>query len=88
MIHDKPYVVVYGRDRCGWTKKYLRDLENEGIEVRYEIVDSKEVCNVLHPRMEKAGLKTTRYYLPVIVNAQIFIRPELNTVLEAYRNHE
>jgi len=88
-LYDRPYVVVYGRDRCGWTQKYLRDLENEGIEVIYERVDSKEVCDELHPRMEKAGLDTRRYNLPVIdVNTQMFIRPELNIILKAYKNYE
>jgi len=35
--YEKPYVVVYGRDSCGWTQKYLSDLRNEGIEVIYNL---------------------------------------------------
>lgn len=88
-LYDKPYVVVYGRDSCGWTQKYLGDLKNEGIEVIYKSVDSKEVCDELHPRMENAGLDTGIYNLPVIdVNAQMFIRPELNKVLQAYKHYK
>ena len=87
--YEKPYVVVYGRDACGWTQKYLSDLRIEGIDAIYKIVDDDEVSDELHARMEKAGLNTTSYYLPVIdVNGQIFIRPELNKVLEAYKNYE
>jgi hypothetical protein len=87
--YDKPYVVVYGRDSCGWTQKYFSDLRNEGIEAIYKSVDNEEVCDELEPRMEKAGLDTRSYYLPVIdANGQIFIRPELNKVLEAYKNYE
>jgi hypothetical protein len=88
-LYDKPYVVVYGRDSCGWTQKYLSDLRNEGIEAIYKSVDNEEVCDELEPRMEKAGLDTTSYYLPVIdANGQIFIRPALNKVLEAYKHYE
>jgi hypothetical protein len=88
-LYDEPYVAVYGRDSCGWTQKYLRDLESEGIEFIYERVDSQEVCDELHPRMEKAGLDTRRYNLPVIdVNGQMFIRPEVNQVLAAYEKNE
>jgi len=87
--YDKPYVVVYGRDSCGWTQKYLSDLRNEGIEAIYKSVDNEEVCDELEPRMEKTGLDTRSYYLPVIdANGQIFIRPALNEVLEAYKHYE
>ena len=88
-LYDKPYVVVYGRDACGLTQQCLRDLEIAGIKVIYKIVDNREVANELHPRMEKAGLDSTSYYLPVIdVNSQIFIRPEFNKILETYKNYE
>jgi hypothetical protein len=88
-LYKKPYVVVYGRNSCGWTNKYLRDLKNEGIEVIYKSVDDEEVCDELHPRMENAGLDTKRYNLPVIdVNAQMFIRPKLDIVLQAYKNYK
>jgi glutaredoxin len=87
--YEKPYVVVYGRDACGWTIKYLNDLRNEGIDAIYKIVDNDEVSDELHLRMKKAGLDTTSYYLPVIdANGQIFIRPELNKVLEAYKDYK
>lgn len=87
--YEKPYVVVYGRDACGWTQKYLSDLRIEGIDAIYKIVDDDEVSDELHARMEKAGLNTTSYYLPVIdVNGKMFIRPELNKVLTAYKNYE
>jgi hypothetical protein len=88
-LYDKPYVVVYGRDECGLTQQCLSDLKNERIEVIYKIVDNREVSDELHPRMEKAGLDTGSYGLPVVeVNGQIFIRPELHKILEAYKNYE
>lgn len=88
-LYNQPYVVVYGRDSCGWTQKYLKDLQNKGIKVVFKNVDSKKVSDELHPRMEKAGLDTRRYILPVIdVNASMFIQPELNIVLEEYEKYK
>jgi hypothetical protein len=88
-LYDKPYVVVYGRDECGLTQQCLRDLEIAGIKVIYKIVDNREVADEYHPRMEKAGLDTRNYGLPVVeVNGQIFIRPELDKILETYKNYE
>jgi hypothetical protein len=84
-LYEEPYVLIYGRDRCGWTQKYLKDLEAEEIEPIYEIVDKQEVSDELHTRMEKAGLSTISYGLPVIdVNGQLFIRPNLNKILTIY----
>ncbi len=88
-LYEEPYVVVYGRDSCGWTDKYLNDLENEGVELIYESVDSKEVCDELHPRMRESGIDTKRYNLPVIeVNGYMFVRPELDKILELYELDE
>ena len=84
-LYEEPYVLVYGRDRCGWTQKYLKDLEAEEIEPIYEIVDKQEVSDELNTRMEKAGLRSRSYGLPVIdVNGQLFIRPNLNKILTIY----
>jgi len=88
-LYGKPYVVVYGRDACGLTQQCLKDLEIAGIEVIYKIVDNSEVADEYHPRMEKAGLDTRSYGLPVVdVNGQIFIQPEFNKILEAYKNYK
>ena len=85
-LYATPYVVVYGKDRCGWTQKYLRDFESKKINCIYKSVDNKEVSDELHPRMVQAGLNVRRYNLPVIdVNARILIRPDLDLVLEILR---
>jgi hypothetical protein len=87
-LYDTPYIVVYGRDSCGWSQKYLRDLKNERLKFIYKNGDNKGVNFELHPRMEKAGLDTRRYNLPVIdVSGQIFIRPEFGKVLKTYGNN-
>ena len=86
-LYDKPYVIVYGRDTCGWTTKYFNDLRDRGLDVFYENVDHPGVGDELHPRMKKAGLDTWRYYLPVIdVNAKMYIRPDYETIFTEYEN--
>jgi hypothetical protein len=88
-LYEKPYVVVYGRDRCGLTKKCLKNLKNKEIEVVYETIDRREVVEELHPRMEEAGLSTRNYGLPVVdVNGHMFIRPDIATIIEAYNNYQ
>jgi hypothetical protein len=84
-LYDKPYIVVYGRDSCSWTARYLKDFRTRGLPCIYKRVDDENVCKELHPRMQKAGLNPDYYLLPVIdVNASLFIRPELEIVLSTY----
>ena len=88
-LYEGQYVIVYGRDRCGLTQKYLKALGKKEIELIYEKVDEKEIADELHSRMQQAGLSTKRYNLPVIdVNGQIFIRPEIDTILALYDTEE
>jgi glutaredoxin len=86
-LYDKPYVVVYGRDSCGWTQKMLKDLHASGIKYSYMIVDKREVADTLHARMTQSGLDTRRYNLPVVdVNGEIFIRPDVTVVITRYNS--
>jgi hypothetical protein len=84
-LYEQPYIVVYGRDTCGWTKHYLKKLGNSGIKHIYKNLDKAGVGDELHPRMRQAGLDTGYYLLPVIdANAEMLIRPEMKKVLAAY----
>jgi glutaredoxin len=85
-LYSKPYVVVYGRNSCGWTKRMIDDLKSSGISYEYQIVDDKEVADLLHHRMQLSGISTRRYNLPVVdVNGSLSIRPESQTVLSDYQ---
>lgn len=86
-LYEGAYIVVYGRANCGWTQKFIRELDARSVDYIFESVDNREVCDELHPRMREAGLNTKRYNLPVIdVNAHMFIRPEVDDVLDVYEN--
>jgi glutaredoxin len=87
-LYKEPYVVVYGRDSCSFTQNLLKELRDRDIKYIYENVDDEGVEDKLHPRMEKAGLDTKKYLLPVIeVNGEMFIRPKLEIVLVLYRTY-
>jgi len=85
-LSEEPYVVVYGRNSCGFTQQTISDLEKSGIPFEYKIVDDRSVANLLHSRMEASGIDTRRYNLPVVdVNNHFSIRPKSSSVIEAYQ---
>ena len=82
-----PYVTVYGRDSCGYTKSLLSELADNGLRHDYRIVDKPAVASRLHERMRAAGLSTRRYRLPVVdVNGRFYLRPGADTVQNAYND--
>ena len=84
-LYDEPYVVVYGRDSCGFTQKTLKDLKAAGITYEYKLVDDQSVADLLHSRMTDSGLDITRYNLPVVdVNNNLYTRPEFNEIIKKY----
>ncbi len=86
-IFTEPYVAVYGRNSCGWTKKMLKDLKSSNINYRYFEVDKKAVADSLHKRMENSGISTRRYNLPVVdVNGSLSIRPKFKKVSNDYQS--
>ena len=85
-LYDEPYIVVYGRNSCGFTQKTLKELKRSGIPFEYKIVDDKSVADLLHSRMRDSGIDTRRYNLPVVdVNNDFSIRPKSSSIIDAYR---
>lgn len=80
--YDHSYVVIYGRNSCGWTNKMRRDLSAQGIDFEYRQIDERIIADNIHQRMRSSGIDTRHYLLPVVeVNGSIQIRPELDWVL-------
>jgi len=85
-LYPPPYVAIYGRDVCGYTQKYRQDISALHMRSYSKDIDDPATADVLHSRMEKAGLDTSRYELPVLdVNGKIFIRPPMDQVVKAYQ---
>lgn len=84
-LYDEPYVLVYGKRTCGWCQKMQRELDKNDIPFTFMDLKLKESNDELHPRMETSGMNTRRYDIPVIdVNGELFIRPDIETVIEKY----
>ncbi|MNZ53433.1 hypothetical protein D3C78_713110 [compost metagenome] len=76
-LHAEPYLAVYGRDSCGFTQATLRQLNQAGIRYQYHSVDEPAVADLLHRRMQNAGLEVRRYLLPVVdLNNRITVHPD------------
>ena len=87
-LYERPYVVVYGRDSCGFTQRTLQGLKKSGIPYKYEIVDQQSVADLLHNHMRQAGIDTHRYNLPVVdVSSHFSVRPEISNIIEAYSKY-
>lgn len=81
-LYQKPYIVVYGKDSCGYCRALRGDLEGRSVPYVWKSVDEPAVQTELYPRMKKAGLDTGYFLLPVVdVNAELMIRPETGVVL-------
>ncbi|PVV07257.1 MAG: hypothetical protein B6D77_14330 [gamma proteobacterium symbiont of Ctena orbiculata] len=85
-LYATPYVAVYGRNSCGWTKKMLKELKASDIPYEYHIVDKREVADLLHARMQQSGIGTRRYNLPVVdVNGRLSVRPDSGVIISQYQ---
>lgn len=81
-LYENPYLVVYGRDSCGFTQNTIKELNQAGIKFEYKNVEDKSVANVLHSRMRSMKLDTSHYLLPVVdLNNSISIRPDNNDLI-------
>ena len=85
-LYERPYVVVYGRDACGLTANMRKSLERAGIPFYYEVIDQREVAEVVWARMRQSKIDTSSYMLPVVdVNARIYLDAEPSEIIAAYR---
>lgn len=84
-LYDEAYIVLYGRPECSACKDYQKDLDDARISYAFKNIDDTNVQQELYSRMNKAGLNTSYFELPVIdVNGKIAIRPELREVIKDF----
>lgn len=84
-LSDESYVIVYGRDSCGWTRQAVEQLAQSGVNYEYYKIDEQNVADHVHKRMRDANIPTNRYNLPVVdVNGKIAARPDMDDVLVNY----
>lgn len=82
-LYDQPYVVVYGRESCGFTKQAIQALEQADMDYEFFSVDDRAVADELHSRMKISGLDASYYLLPVIdLNNSLSVRPKNAELVE------
>lgn len=81
-----PYITVYGRTSCGYTRQMTRYLESKNIPYKFLSVDDNNAVQKLNKQMHAQGLKARTYYLPVVdVSGHLYIRPDPQSVYETYK---
>lgn len=83
-IYQKPYVIVYGRDNCGFTLAMRRDLESRGVPYVYKVIDAAHAHDEIVGRIRQSGLNE-QFTLPAVdVNAEILLHPSSDDVARKY----
>ena len=76
-LHHSPYLVVYGRDSCGFTQQTMRKLKAAGVGFEFQNVEDQQLADQLHARTDSSGIDTRRYLLPVVdLNNHLKTRPD------------
>lgn len=79
------YLIVYGTETCPGCQKFKRDLDQRGVRYTFKDINDAGTQAELIPRMEKAGLDTDRYPIPVVdVNGELAVFPSVSDTLERY----
>ena len=80
-------VVLYGSEGCAACRTFKRGLDREGVAYAFKDVEDGRVRKELFPRMERAGMDTGYFVLPVVdVNGQLACQPDLKDTLALYRS--
>ena len=84
-LYQKPYIVVYGRESCGYCQAMRKGLEAKSIPYVWKILDEEPGRSEVFARMKEAGVETGSFLLPVVdVNAEILVHPESPEVIVKY----
>lgn len=80
---SKDPMLVYGNSACGWTKKYMKELQQAGIPFLFKDLSNPKVDKEFSDRANKAGMSGS-IPLPVIfVNGKMSARPDLATLIKS-----
>ncbi len=83
-VYQKPYVIVYGRDNCAFTRAMRRDLESRGVPYVYKVIDEEHAHDEIVGRIRQSGL-SDQFTLPAVdVNNEILLHPSSDDVARKY----
>lgn len=77
-------IVVYGRQTCGWTQKYIQDLQKAGIPYVFKDVDDPTFFDEARRGLQESGSKSGSLSLPILdINGKMSSRPDLTSLIAA-----
>ena len=81
-LYQKPYVVVYGRESCGYCQAMRKGLDERRVPYVWKIIDDEPGRTEVFTRMKQMDLDTQSFMLPVVdVNAELLVHPESPEVI-------
>ncbi|WP_434777201.1 hypothetical protein [Neisseria sp. Ec49-e6-T10] len=83
--NNDPYMIVYGKDSCGLTRRMIDQLNHKNIPYVYKSTDIRQYSNEMYNKMRLARLNTSSFMLPVVeVNRYMLVSPDAPKVLQLY----
>lgn len=84
-LYQKPYIVVYGRETCGYCQAMRKGLDERGVPYVWKLIDEEPGRSEVFARMKQAKIDTANFLLPIVdVNAEILVHPESPAVIAKY----
>ena len=85
-LYAESYIIVYGREACGNTRRMWESLGDAGAEYYTGDIDDPDTDRDIMARMREAGYDTTKNIkLPIVdVNGWIMTNPDPQEVIGKY----
>ncbi len=84
-LYRTPYVVIYGRETCGYCQAMRKGLDGHGVPYVWKIIDEDPGRTEVFSRMKQAGIDAGNFLLPVVdVNNEILVHPDSPAVIAKY----
>ncbi len=82
MRSHRPYIHVFGRKSCGYTRRLLTQLNDAGVPYQYFTIDHRPVNDYVSELLTSAGHSSNHFDMPVVdVNHEISIRPNADNLV-------
>ena len=87
LIYEEPYIIVYGVERCPVCKKVRHNLKENELDFQWIDMDKVENGWENFRKRAKAMNMSLKGRVPFVeINGQMYNRPDLNTIIEKFRD--
>jgi glutaredoxin len=85
MRSHRPYIHVFGRNSCEYTRRLLTQLNDAGVPYQYFTIDHRPVNDYVNELLTSAGHTSNYFDIPVVdVNHEINIRPNADNLVRKF----